>query len=145
MLPALDDAAEVHWSRLAAEMKANIRVGLAAGECVRAEVPDGAGQLWRGARFGVALASVAALLAVGVVLERPGPERGRGVARDPGVVVQAIAGGIQVSEGGKSMGLMHSGANHDAVTYQVGAQGSLEARYVDAETGYVTVNTVDVE
>jgi hypothetical protein len=27
----------------------------------------------------------------------------------------------------------------------VGAQGSVEARYVDAETGYVTVNTVDVE
>jgi hypothetical protein len=27
----------------------------------------------------------------------------------------------------------------------VGAQGSVEARYVDSETGYVTVNKVDVE
>jgi hypothetical protein len=40
---------------------------------------------------------------------------------------------------------MHSGTNKEAVTYQVGAQGSVEARYVDAETGYVTVNKVDVE
>jgi hypothetical protein len=89
----------------------------------------------------VALASVAALLAMGVVLDRPAPT----VARETGVVVQATADGVQVREGGQSMGLMHSGTSRDAVTYQVGAQGSVEARYVDSETGYVTVNKVDVE
>jgi hypothetical protein len=141
LVPSLDDSQELHWSRLAAEMKANIRLGLAAGECVRADEPAGAGPLWSGARVGVALASVAALLATGVVLERPGPS----VARDTGVVVQATADGVQVREGGQSMGLMHSGTSRDAVTYQVGAQGSVEARYVDSETGYVTVNKVDVE
>ncbi len=141
LLPSLDDSQELHWNRLAAEMKANIRLGLAAGECVRAYEPAGAGSIWSGARVGVALASVAVLLATGVVLEHPGPT----VARDTGVVVQATADGVQVREGGQSLGLMHSGTSREAVTYQVGAQGSVEARYVDSETGYVTVNKVDVE
>jgi hypothetical protein len=141
LLPSLDDAGEAHWSRLAAEMKANIRLGLAAGECVRGEEPVGARRVWSLARAGVALASVVVLLAAGLMLERPSPP----VARETGVVLQATADGVQVREGGQSLGLMHSGTSNDAVTYQVGAQGSVEARYVDAETGYVTVNTVDVE
>jgi hypothetical protein len=81
------------------------------------------------------------LLATGVVLERPGPT----VDRETGVVVQATADGVQVREGGQALGLMHSGTSREAVTYQVGAQGSMEARYVDSETGYVTVNTVDAQ
>jgi hypothetical protein len=138
---SLDDAPEMHWNRLAAEMKANIRLGLAAGECVVGGDPAGARPGWSVGRVSVALAGVTALLAVGLLLERPSPS----VVRDPDVVVQATADGIQVRQGGQSLGLMHSGAGRDAVTYQVGAQGSVEARYVDAETGYVTVNTVDVE
>lgn len=141
LLPSLADSPEVHWNRLAAEMRANIRLGLAAGECVRADERAGAGSMWSSARVGVALASVAVLLATGVVLERPGPT----VARETGVVVQATADGIQVRQGGQALGLMHSGTSREAVTYQVGAQGSVEARYVDSETGYVTVNKVDVE
>jgi len=31
------------------------------------------------------------------------------------------------------------------VTYSVGAQGSMRARYVDPETGYVTINNVYAE
>ena len=141
LLPSLDDSPELHWNRLAAEMRANIRLGLAAGECVRADERAGAGSMWSSARVGVALASAAVLLATGVVLERPGAT----VARETGVVVQATADGIQVRQGGQSLGLMHSGTSREAVTYQVGAQGSVEARYVDSETGYVTVNKVDVE
>jgi hypothetical protein len=141
LLPALDDSQDLRWGRLAADMKANIRLGLAAGECVRADEPAGVGPIWSSARVGVALASVVVLLATGLVLERPGPT----VARETGVVVQATADGVQVREGGQSLGLMHSGTSREAVTYQVGAQGSVEARYVDSETGYVTVNKVDVE
>ncbi len=141
LLPSLDDPQELHWNRLAAEMKANIRLGLAAGECVRAGDPAGVGPIWSAARVGVALASVAVLLATGVVLERPGPV----ATRETGVVVQATADGVQVRDGGQSLGLMHSGTDPEAVTYQVGAQGSVEARYVDSVTGYVTVNKVDVE
>ena len=36
VLPDLAEMPEVPWNRLAAEMKANIRLGLAAGECVEA-------------------------------------------------------------------------------------------------------------
>src|SRR5262245_31994762 len=35
MLPDLAELPEVAWNRLAADMRANIRLGLAAGECVR--------------------------------------------------------------------------------------------------------------
>jgi hypothetical protein len=141
LLPTLDDTQDIHWNRLAAEMKANIRLGLAAGECVRGDEAAGAGSIWSGARVGVALASVAALLATGVVLEHPGPT----AARETGVVVQATADGVQVREGAQALGLVRTGAGREAITYQVGAQGSVEARYVDSETGYVTVNRVDVE
>ncbi|MFY9727378.1 MAG: hypothetical protein WB579_01210, partial [Bryobacteraceae bacterium] len=140
-LPSLADSPELQWNRLAAEMKANIRLGLAAGECVRADEPAGAGRIWSGARVGVALASTAVMLATAVMLERSGPT----VDRETGVVVQATADGVQVREGGQALGLMHSGTSKEAVTYQVGAQGSMEARYVDSETGYITVNTVDAQ
>src|ERR1022692_4917573 len=36
-LIALNELPAISWNRLAAEMKANIRLGLAAGECVRGE------------------------------------------------------------------------------------------------------------
>src|ERR1051325_2686800 len=40
VLPELAEIPEIPWNRLAAEMKANIRLGIAAGECVRApEIP----------------------------------------------------------------------------------------------------------
>ncbi|MFZ0935153.1 MAG: hypothetical protein WA015_12605, partial [Bryobacteraceae bacterium] len=97
--------------------------------------------IWSGARVGVALASTAVMLATAVMLERSGPT----VDRETGVVVQATADGVQVREGGQALGLMHSGTSKEAVTYQVGAQGSMEARYVDSETGYITVNTVDAQ
>src|SRR5471030_437473 len=36
ILPELAEIPEVPWNRLAAEMRANIRLGLAAGECIHA-------------------------------------------------------------------------------------------------------------
>jgi anti-sigma factor RsiW len=140
MLPELDEMPEVAWNRLAAEMKANIRLGVAAGECVRpGEVPLRK-SLFTGVRAAVALASVVALLVTGLMIERPVP---RQILRNEGVVVQRIPNGIQVREGGQALQLMHAGAQH--VTYSVGAQGSLRARFVDQETGNVTFNTVYVE
>jgi hypothetical protein len=40
---------------------------------------------------------------------------------------------------------MNAGAQQQHVTYSVGAQGSMRARFVDQETGNVTFNTVYVE
>ena len=141
IVPELAEIPEVPWSRLAAEMKANIRLGLSAGECVRpGEVPL-RHSLFSGARAAVALASVAALLVTGLVLERPAPNPG--FPKNEGVVVQTMKNGIQVREGAQALRLMHAGAQN--VTYSVGAQGSMRARYVDPETGYVTINNVYAE
>jgi hypothetical protein len=137
ILPELAETPELSWNRLAAEMKANIRLGLAAGECVRAgQMPLRDTPLFTRARAVVAFASVVVLLFAGMVLEHPAP----GVPKYDGVVVQATANGIQVREGGQALRLLHSGAQN--VQYSVGAQGSMRARYVDPETGYVTINNV---
>jgi anti-sigma factor RsiW len=136
ILPELAEMPEVPWNRLAAEMKANIRLGLAAGECVRTEKPLRESPLFTGMRAAVAFASVVALVVAGMALERPAPA-------EDGVVVQATSGGIQVREGRQALSLLNEGAR--GVTYTVGAQGSMRARYVDPETGYVTINCVNAE
>jgi hypothetical protein len=142
MMPELGEMPEVAWSRLAAEMQANIRLGLEAGECVRTGEAPLRRSLFTGVRAAVALASVAALLVTGLMIERPMP---RPNLRNEGIVVQTIPNGIQVREGGQALQLMNAGAQQQHVTYSVGAQGSMRARFVDQETGNVTFNTVYVE
>lgn len=141
ILPDLAEAPEISWNRLAAEMKANIRLGLAAGECVRPAAPVNERGVITGFRAAVALASIAALIATGISLERPAPV----VNETPGIIAEATPGGagIQMREGRQALLLLHPDAR--SVTYTAGAQGSMEARYVDRETGYITVNTVDVD
>jgi len=145
ILPDLAEIPEIPWNRLAAEMKANIRLGLAAGECVRSsDIPLRERPLFTGARAAVALASVAALMVTGLMLERPGPEGGpASTMADEDVVVQTTADGIQVRRGGEALRLMNPGVRN--VTYAVSAQGSMSARYVDPETGYVTISNVYAE
>jgi hypothetical protein len=137
-VPELKEIPEVPWNRLAAEMRANIRLGLAAGECVRSSAPAFVeSPLFNGARVLVACAGICAMLAVALVLERPAPVH----ASEP--VVQATDQGILRRDGDQAFGLMHSGAKN--VTYSVGAQGTLGARYVDPETGVMTITKVYVE
>jgi hypothetical protein len=151
VLPELAEIPEVPWNRLAAEMRANIRLGLAAGECVRIEaapVPEYHG--FAGGRVALAFASVLAVVFTGLLLERPLPVASQFAARDgaagaakEGPLVQATENGIQVRAGGSAFRLMNAGAK--SVTYSAGADGSMGARYVDPETGYVTINNVYVE
>ncbi len=137
MLPELAEPRDLPWNQLAAEMRANIRLGLAAGECVRpGERPLREHPLFSGARAVVAMASVAALVVGGLMLERPAPS-----PFSEGCVVQNTANGIQVREGLGAFGLMNPGAKN--VMYSVGAQGSASARYV--ETDGVTINRVYAE
>ena len=76
ILPELAETPEISWNRLAAEMKANIRLGLAAGECVRTgQAPLRETPLFTRARAVVAFASVVVLLVAGLVLQHPAPER----------------------------------------------------------------------
>lgn len=144
ILPELAEIPEVPWNRLAAEMKANIRLGLEAGECVRAAEPRlGETRFFTGARAAVALASVVALLVTGLMLERPAPL----TTADEGLVFQATPDGIQVRKGGQALRLMNPGQLDPAqpVMYSPDAQGSMRARYVDPQTGYVTTNSVYAE
>lgn len=144
-LVALDEAPAIQWNRLAIEMRANIRLGLAAGECVREE--KAAGIL---APFGVlsnlraltACASVMALLAAGLFLQRPTPAPPVAAAGE-GSILRTTASGIELNQGGETLSLRH--ALSENVVYTAGAQGSMRAGYVDSDTGNVTINNLYVQ
>lgn len=138
-MPDLLAAPDAGWNRLASEMKANIRLGLAAGECVRDPQPEERKPApFFNVKAAVACASIVALLAAGVLIERPMPQ-----PKGDGVTLEATATGIRLRGGGQSLSILHSAAAEDkAVTFTVGAQGSMRARYVDSDTGYVTINNV---
>jgi anti-sigma factor RsiW len=141
ILPEMAAIPEAPWNRLAAEMKANIRLGLAAGECVRAEdLPAAVAPPFAGVRAAVAFASVIALVAAGLFLERPAqaPDAGSFL----GAEVRATANGIQVRGGGGALQILNPGVEANDVNYTPDAQGSMRARYVDPGTGYVTVTDV---
>jgi hypothetical protein len=149
VLPELGAMPEIPWNRLSAEMKANIRLGLEAGECVRINEVPLRKSLFSGARPAVALATLGALLVTGLLLEHPVPRPNFAAPGMPyslpvdGVVVQSTKYGIEVGEGKQLLQLRHLGAS--SVTYSVDAQGSMRARFVDPKTGYVTINNVYVE
>jgi hypothetical protein len=130
----------VAWNRLASEMKANIRLGLAAGECVSgpAQAADRAG--FTGLHTLLAYAAVILLVVAGVWLQRPVPvENGR-------AVLAATGDGIQLTEGGRSLGLRYGASrNVKDVSYSADAKGAMSARYIDSSTGYVTVVNVNME
>jgi anti-sigma factor RsiW len=139
-LPRLAEPPDIPWNRLAAEIKANVRLGLAAGECVRsAEMPSRSGSSLARWRAAVAFATVVLLVGGCMVLERPWPAAVTQAASS----VQSTSDGIQVQTGGQMLGLMNGGAQR--VTYTLDAEGSMGARYTDPETGYVTINTVYVQ
>jgi hypothetical protein len=164
---ALRDAAGklpdgLDWARLSVEMTANIRVGLAAGECVaphghaRKFIP--AGRFIPASWRPVALASlVTALLAVLLVggwwLNMPSQEtqalsramrsiwHGRSVMQEErGPVIEASSEGIELRKDGGALGVSQDAAK--LVSVSVSTQGSASAHYVDQDTGQVTITSV---
>jgi hypothetical protein len=149
----------VNWERMASEMSANIRVGLAAGECVtprsaRRSLPVS----WR---IAFASAGFATLMAGAWWLNAPTPraqslgkalrsfavhgpwgENRGGMFRwdESRTVVHVSSQGIEVLEGGTSMGLSQGEAQPVAVSLSV--KGSARANYIDADTGQVTITSV---
>jgi hypothetical protein len=132
----LRETPEVPWNRLAAEMKANIRLGLEAGACVT-EAPGSWGPLaflrTGFYRQAAAVAGVALVLAAGAWMARR-------ESPPSGVVMQASGEGIEWVDGDRGLSLIN-GRTAD-VTYSVSAQGGVRARYVDSDTGYVTINQI---
>jgi anti-sigma factor RsiW len=121
------------WNPLEAEMKANIRLGLAAGAIVDrvAAPPERLG--WRAAA-GLAMATL--VVVTGWFLNVPRP----GELAQAGVVLEATQAGLELKENGRALTMLEPAST--AVTYSVNAAGSLRARYVDGDTGQVTITNV---
>jgi hypothetical protein len=143
--------AGINWNRLSSEMRANIRLGLEAGECVggglEADTPW-ALPSFSGFRTLLAYGSVIALVVAGVWLQRPAGPIMRSAPERATTVVAATRDGIELTEGGRSLGLRYGATRNVAerdVNYSADASGAVGARYVDSSTGYVTVVNVNVE
>jgi hypothetical protein len=85
----------------------------------------------------VAFASVIVLVGGCLVLERPAPQ----VAHAAEPAVESTRDGIKWQAGDNRMLSLMNGGAQKAV-YTLDAQGSMGARYIDPETGSVTINTV---
>ena len=126
---------DVNWNFLAADMRANIRLGLEAGACVRS---TNVFKRWN-FRPAIALASLLLLVVAGEFLRDARPHRPAGF--DAGTpVLQSTGSGVELRTGANSLTLLSR--HGDAVNQTVSAQGDIGARYIDGETGSVTINNV---
>jgi len=124
----------VNWDSLAAEMRANIYLGLEAGACIRPVVPGRKVQI----RVGLAFASLATVIAAGFLMKTPVAKPAPQTA-----VLEVTGSGLEVRSKGGSLTLLN---HHGAVADQtVSAQGAIRARYIDGEAGTVTINNVYLE
>lgn len=149
--------AGVRWDRLSAEMAANIRVGLAAGECVARHAPRHT--IARGWRVAAAVTGLSALLVMAWWLNMPAAQTaslGRAMKAvvngrewqtthmfgldGASSLVQASAEGVELRENGSAMTLSQKGVR--PVSVSLNTQGSARARYIDSDTGQVTITSV---
>jgi hypothetical protein len=130
------------WSEAAAAMKANIRLGIAAGECV-ARAPQRAPMGWRAPAMAL---PVLLVIVLGWILQSVPPPLHVAMAPDNGpaaVVLHAGPAGIGVEQDGRGFRLLQPLA---AQNVEVSARGdSVRSRYVDGETGQVTISYVYAE
>jgi hypothetical protein len=150
-----DMPANLDWNQLAAEMTANIRVGLAAGECVTPRERKVAAISWRPMAIA---AGLVVLLAgawwlniprndteiIGRALHNIATgERVGSPQEERGPVVGASSSGVELVENGGRMGIEQGGL--EPVMFSVSTQGSASARYVDQDTGQVTITATYVQ
>src|ERR1035438_451872 len=133
--PAEHDLPRLNWNFLAADMRANIRLGLEAGACVRSTQ----GFRWWNPGFAIGFASVALLVGSGFFLRDV--RFHRPAAEDATPVLQLTKSGVEIRKGRNSLTLLnHHG---DAAANQtVSARGDIEVRNIDGETESVTINNV---
>jgi hypothetical protein len=162
--------AGLNWERLAAEMAANIRVGLEAGECVAPRRSKRA--VWTagwlsfhhvsfGWKIAGALTTAIALVALALWLNFPASDQaalGKAMSQllrgtralnpegragdDAGPVAEASPTGVELRENGGAVRI--SQGDLRPVDVSVSAQGSASARYVDADTGQIVITSVYV-
>jgi hypothetical protein len=125
----------VDWNYLALEMRANIRLGLEAGKCVR-EPRFALRRDWN-PRIAIALAGAVVLIVSGAFFAG---EHYKAADRLPATaILRSTAQGVEVRSGLSSLELLNRKASISDQT--IGAEGQIGVRYVD-ESGAVTINNV---
>ncbi|MCC6537613.1 MAG: hypothetical protein IT162_08700 [Bryobacterales bacterium] len=185
--------ADAEWDRLALEMRANIRLGLEAGECIGGEAAAGAeepmtpaswyagwnpARWWNASRFGewipfdatwLRVASAVAAVAVISVgtwwwqsSEQQQEQQQQTQATSLAAAAARLAGvddataggewilrrtddGISVERDGRGFTLAHTGRASSALAVTTVSAGSLNAKYVDEDSGQVTIHHVYAE
>jgi hypothetical protein len=127
--PSLD------WNRLSAEMRANIRVGVEAGQCVRSARLS---RRWN-PRLTMAFASLLLLVGLSFLLT-DSHQRRVPAAQAAAPVLQSTGFGIELRTGANSLTLRN--LHGVAADQSVSAVGEIRARYIDTESGAVTINNV---
>lgn len=147
--------ASLHWDRLSSEMTANINLGVTAGRIVaHAERQPNHLTGWRPALvFASTLLVVVAawyvnahgrpvipsnLVAVGkasITKPEPAPAHAQ-------PTLEVDSAGIGLNDPNRVLTLMHPARG---AVFSVNMEGAVRARYVDAETGQVTINHVYVQ
>jgi hypothetical protein len=131
--------AGLKWDRLAAEMSANIHLGLSAGECVAPAAPLEPQTLTLGWTWRAAAAMVVLTLVFGAAWwlnpVRPQPMAETGL--------QVSADGVKLSENGGVLELGAGDAEPALSTVSLDGSGSL--RSVDPHTFQVTITAVTWE
>jgi hypothetical protein len=129
------------WDRLANEMTGNIRVGLAAAECISGRPGKPSRLDWRPA---AAMAMLTLVLAVAWWFNLPSRRLPAHTMRAAeGVVLQYTPSGLEVKENGNALTLMHPKGGQRTIS--VSSPGLLRVRYVDGDTGQITINNVYAE
>jgi anti-sigma factor RsiW len=143
----------VNWERLSQEMGANIRVGLAAGECVAPHKKGSKRSLrlsWR--PVAVMMAGAMVLLAGAWWLNVPAAQtrsliggiakiwqRGGAATEDRGPTVEASERGIELRANGRALSVS---GGETPVGVSASMKGLVRASYADGDTGQVTITAV---
>jgi len=131
--------AGLRWDRLAEEMTANIRLGVEAGECVAPIRTPPMRLDWRAA---LTFAGVSIVL-VGAWFLNPLPRPHSEFAlRPPKIELRTTSSGLELNENGNSLVLLHGRGATQQPAMIVSSPGTLRARYVDGDTGQITINNV---
>jgi hypothetical protein len=127
------------WDRLAAEMTANIHVGLEAAECVAPIRRSSFHPVWRAA----ALVTAMSLIVVMAWFLNPAPPPVRHAMRGAaGIELRNTSTGLELNENGSALVILHGRGVQMQRPIISSHPGALRARVVNAETGQITINHV---
>jgi len=140
---SLDLPAGLDWDEMAAEMRANIRLGLTAGAIVaEPNTPVSEPRAAWPWQLGVVMASMTAVAVVSWMLAPPQNNSPTRATRTP-VFLDAQSEGLELQDQGSALTLLNP--SKTAVTTTVSWDGGARASYVDSETGQVTIHHVSAQ